>query len=300
MSEVTLDNQQLRLVVNADQGVNVLAFSVHHRGSWLPIMPDVRTSGVDLKASSFVLIPYSNRIENGRFTFAGKTYQLANAEKHASHGDTRTLPWVVDEVSNTTVRCSFDSRAHTNFNWPWPLTAQLAYALSDNALSSQIRIWNQGDSPMPVGTGWHPYYSRWLTRQGEPVEVCFKVASVYPDANDNRIPSGPAEPLAPNQDFITPRGLEPGNFIDRCFYGYDGTGFIAWGESGVKVTYHCSDTCSHLVFFNPPKPYFAMEPVTNANNGVNLYAQGDPTSGIHVIAPGESLTATFDLHIELS
>jgi aldose 1-epimerase len=300
MPQVTLDNQQLRLVVDPNQGVNVMAFYVRQRNSWLPVMPDVRAPGTDLKASSFVLIPYSNRIENGHFVFQGKDYQLANAEKHASHGDTRTRPWVVEEVSDTAVRCSFDSRAHEHFNWPWPLTAEIDYALRDHGLSSRITIWNRGTSTMPVGTGWHPYYNRSLTRPDEPVEVCFKVAGVYPDANDNRIPSGPPEPLAPNQDFSTTKVLTPDNFIDRCFYGYDGNGFMRWPESGVKVTYRCSATCTHLIFFNPPKPYFATEPVTNANNGVNLYAQGDPTSGIQLLAPGESLEATLEVQVEFS
>lgn len=89
MSMVTLENSQLRLVVDPQQGVNVLAFFVQRAQGWLPVMPDVYGGNSDLKASSFVLIPYSNRIEGGRFTFQGQIYQLANAERHASHGDVR-------------------------------------------------------------------------------------------------------------------------------------------------------------------------------------------------------------------
>ena len=300
MPQVTLDNQQLRLIVDPDQGANVLAFAVHQRAGWLAVMPDVHGADTDLKASSFAMIPYSNRIENGHFVFQGQAYQLANGEKHASHGDTRARPWVVEEASDTLIRCSFDSRLHGQVNWPWPFTAELTYELKDNVLASRITIWNQGDSTMPAGTGWHPYYNRTLTRADEPVEVYYNVGSVYPDVNDNRIPSGPSQPLAPNQNFSTPKELAPDNFIDVCFYGYDGNGFISWPESGVKLVYACSATCTHLVFFNPPKPYFAMEPVVNANNGVNLYAQGDPTSGIRLLAPGESLEATFEIHVELS
>jgi aldose 1-epimerase len=296
---ITLDNQQLRLLVDPEQGVNVLAFYVKQHRVWLPVMPDVHKGESDLKASSFVMIPYSNRIEQGRFTFGGQAYQLANAERHASHGDTRTRPWMVEEVRAQAIRCSFDARPHEQVNWPWPFAAELTYALNDRQLISTITIWNRGESPMPVGAGWHPYYSRWLTRPGEPVQVQFKVTGVYPDANDNRIPSGPPQLLAPHQNFSVLRALAPENFIDCCCTGYDGGGVIAWPESGIRLRYRCSAACTHLVFFNPAKPYFAMEPVTNANNGVNLYAQGEPTSGIRVLAPGESLHARFGVQVEV-
>jgi len=298
MSVITLENANVRLVVNPQQGVNVLACFVRREQGWLPIMPDVLGGQSDLKASSFILIPYSNRIEGGRFTFQGQTYQLANGERHASHGDVRNRPWQVDAVSPTSMHCSFDSRTFADSNWPWPFTATVDYALEGQTLFSRLTVTNRGESPMPAGLGWHPYYNRTVTRAGEPLLLHFQVQSVYPDAHDNRIPSGPAQPLAPNQDFATQRELTPDNFIDACFYGYAGNGSITWPESDVKLTYTCSPNCTHLILYNPAKPYFAVEPVTNANNGVNLYAQDDPTSGIHVLAPGETLEATFTVHIE--
>lgn len=298
MSQVTLDNHQLRLVVDPAHGLNVYAFSAFHRGAWLPIMPDTRDGGVDLKESSFLMVPYSNRIENGLFTFGGRTHRLAHGEQHAIHGDVRMRPWAVEVESDHRIRCAFDSRQHQGVNWPWPFTAVAEYTLFDWTLIAQLTLTNQGDSPMPAGFGWHPYYSRSLTRADEPVQLQFNVQGVYPDANNNRIPSGPVQPPAPHQDFRTARPLPPDQFLDMCCYGYDGAGTIAWPESGITVRYRCSPECAHLVMYNPPKPYFAVEPVTNANNGVNLLAQGDPTSGVRVLQPGESLSATFETLVE--
>ncbi|MBX3013632.1 MAG: hypothetical protein KF832_19080 [Caldilineaceae bacterium] len=298
MSVITLANDQLRLVVDPQQGVNVLAFFVQRAGEWLPVMPDVQGGQSDLKASSFVLVPYSNRIEQGRFTFQGQAYQLANGERHASHGDVRGRAWQVEKLTATALHCSFDSRTVADANWPWPFTTTLDYALQGNTLFSRLTVTNQGTSPMPAGLGWHPYYNRTVSRAGEPVLLHFQVESVYPDANDNRIPSGPAQPIAPNQDFATERVLTPANFIDACFSGYVGNGSITWPESKVKLVYTCSPNCTHLILYNPAKPYFAAEPVTNANNGVNLYAQGDPTSGIQVLEPGATLEATFAVDVQ--
>ena len=298
MTNITLSNQHLRLTVDPTQGVNILAGYLARNGQWLPFMPDVTAGESDLKASSFLLIPYSNRIEHGHFTFQGKGYQLANGERHASHGDVRGRPWQVVEQRETVVRCAFDSADFADSNWPWPFTATVLYALQENVLISELSVTNRGASAMPAGLGWHPYYSRTLTRTGEPILLQFQVTSVYPDANDNRIPSGPPQPLAPNQDFRMERTLIPENFIDACFYGYDGDGTIAWPESGVRLRYHASANCQHLILFNPAKPYFAVEPVTNANNGVNLLANGDSTSGIQILAPGETLTAQFTVTVE--
>ncbi|MCB0064450.1 MAG: hypothetical protein KDE19_20135 [Caldilineaceae bacterium] len=292
MSEVTLANEWLKLVVDPAQGVNVMAGFTKRGDQWLPFMPDTRDAS-DLKASSFVLVPYSNRIEDGRFTFQGQRYQLENGARHASHGDVRGRPWQIVEQSETAITCAIDSRHFADSNWPWPFTASLTYALQENALHSELSVTNQGESAMPAGVGWHPYYNRTLTREGEPVILHFQVQSVYPDANDNRIPSGPVQPLTPNQDFTTQRELTPENFVDACFYGYDGGGTIAWPESNVRLHYHVSANCGHFILYNPAKPYFAAEPVTNANNGVNLLAAGDPTSGIQTLAPGETLHATF-------
>ena len=298
MAEVMLENDRLRLVVDPQQGVNILGFFVRRDQGWLPVMPDVRGGKSDLKAGSFVLVPYSNRIEKGYFTFQGQPYQLVNAERHASHGDVRGRAWQVTTTTATAIHCTIDSRTYADANWPWPFTATLEYSLRENTLFSRLSVTNEGDSAMPAGLGWHPYYNRALTRAGEPVLLHFQAPLVYPDANDNRIPSGPVQPLAPNQDFFSERELIPENFIDACFYGYAGNGAITWPESNVKLTYACSPNCSHLILFNPAKPYFAVEPVTNANNGVNLYAQGDPTSGIQVLTPGETLAATFAIDVQ--
>lgn len=293
MSEITLANEWLKLVVDPAQGVNVMAGYVKRGDQWLPFMPDAQGDASDLKASSFVLVPYSNRIENGQFTFQGQHYQLENGARHASHGDVRGRPWEIEEQSATSITCSIDSRHFADSNWPWPFTASLIYALQENALHSELSVTNHGNSAMPAGLGWHPYYNRTLTREGEPVFLNFGVQGVYPDANDNRIPSGPVQPIAPNQDFRNERELLPENFIDACFYGYAGGGTIAWPESNVRLHYSATANCGHLILYNPAKPYFAVEPVTNANNGVNLLAAGDPTSGLQVLDPGETLTATF-------
>jgi aldose 1-epimerase len=211
----------------------------------------------------------------------------------------RKRPWKIGEHTGQRLVCAFHSADHQNVNWPWPFAARSTCALGERTLSMRLALWNQGATPMPAGLGWHPYFNRALTRQGEPVQLRFKVQGAYPDAHGNRIPSGPPHLPLEHQDFSSGRPLAPENFLDTCFCGYDGNGHIAWPQSNVRLRFACSAACSHLVIYNPQgKPYFAVEPVSNANNGVNLLARGDSTSGVVVLEPGQSLEAGFELHLE--
>ncbi|MFH1566717.1 MAG: aldose 1-epimerase, partial [Gemmatimonadota bacterium] len=97
MADVTLENRHLRTVVDPDQGCGLLAFAARRGSDWLPLLPDVHLGLSELRAASFLMVPYSNRIENGRFTFQGRAYQLEGAERHAIHGDVRGRPWQTEE-----------------------------------------------------------------------------------------------------------------------------------------------------------------------------------------------------------
>jgi aldose 1-epimerase len=299
MPTITIENETLRVDISPDQGTSIKAFYARKGDTWLPLMPDVRPEGSKLPAASFLMIPYSNRIENGTFTFQGQRFQLAHGDRHSLHGDVWMRPWCVIDELTTRIACTFRSIDHEDVNWPWPFDTQAEYSLSGHVFSSRLALWNRGETAMPAGFGWHPFFSRALTREGEAVHLCFKVAGVYPDANDNRIPSGPAQPLTPEQDFSIEKPLDPEQFFDHCFQGYDGNGYIAWPESGIKLSFDCSPECQHLVVYNPPFPIFAVEPVTNANNGFNLYAAGWPNSGVVCLEPGECLMAQFDLRVDV-
>ena len=300
MPEIALENELLRVFTDPDHGTGILACYVKRDNAWLPLMPDTRHGASELRYASFLMAPYSNRIENGAFSFEGKSYQLRDGKNHAIHGDVRFRSWLVEEESSTRVRCAFRSTEHENVNWPWPFEMSAEYSVSGPVFSSRLTLWNRSRSTMPAGFGWHPYFSRALTRDGEPVHLQMKVAGVYPDANGNRIPSGPPQALVADQDFSTEGRLTADNLLDACFQGYDGKGHILWPESGIRISFDCSPECTHLIIYNPAEsPHFAVEPVTNANNGVNILSSGGSDSGVVALSPGESLKACFDLRVSI-
>ncbi len=72
MSELIINNRSLRLIVNPERGMSVMAFFARRGDDWLAIMPDTRDGSSDLASASFLMMPYSNRVEDGRFVFEGK------------------------------------------------------------------------------------------------------------------------------------------------------------------------------------------------------------------------------------
>lgn len=296
---VTLSEGPLRAVVDPDAGCGLLALDLVRSRQSLALVPDVHRGRSQLRCSSFLMVPYSNRIADGRFTFGGHGYQLAGAERHAIHGDVRGRPWQVLESGPATLACAFDSAAHERVNWPWPFEARAEFQVTGTRLRQSLALWNRGDVPMPAGLGWHPYFNRQLGPADDEVLIRFRVESEYPDAHGSRIPSGPPGPVAPRRRFAIERALAPDNPLDTCFYGYDGDGWIHWPRSGVRLRFACSDACRHLILYNPEgAPHFAVEPVTNANDGVNLLARREPTAGTVVLEPGQALEARFDLTVE--
>ena len=63
MPTITLKNDLLRVTIDPGRGTSILAFYARKGNAWLPLMPDARQGRSWLDAASFLMIPYSNRIE---------------------------------------------------------------------------------------------------------------------------------------------------------------------------------------------------------------------------------------------
>ena len=287
-------NERLRVTVSPNDGAALLAFKAWCGGRWLNLYPDARDAAEAFKRASWMMLPYSNRIRNGAFTFEGKTYQLRNGKRHAIHGDTLTRPWTVAEHSATQLRLTLRSTDFADFNWPWPIEIEACLRLEGLTFLQTLRLRNCGKTAMPAGFGWHPFYPRSLTRVNEPVLMQMTWRGVYPDADGDCIPDGPLVPVPPDLDYALPKAVPADRRYDTCLGGYDGRGCIEWPESGIRLAYACSPNVTHFVYYNPTdRPYFAAEPVAHANNGVNHLAQGWADHGVSILPAGESLEASF-------
>jgi len=104
------------------------------------------------------LVPWPNRLADGRYEWDGRQFQLPVDElgrRNASHGLTRWLNWQV--AARTPGSLTMAQTIHPRPGYPFALVIEITYDLSDSGLMVSTYACNVGDAPLPYGLGFHPY-----------------------------------------------------------------------------------------------------------------------------------------------
>jgi aldose 1-epimerase len=154
-----------------------------------------------------VLMPWPNRIRDGKYSFAGAELQLGLTEavlRNANHGLVRwatwQLHWHSDDWSALTVR----TRLHPQPGWNGILDLSVNYVLDPDGLSVSAHATNVGDTAAPFGFGAHPYIALGDTPLAQVQLTVPAARQVLVD--DQLIPTGTA-PVRDKLDFRTARAL---------------------------------------------------------------------------------------------
>lgn len=153
------------------------------------------------------LIPWPNRLADGRYTFDGGEHQVAlsEPEKHnAIHGFLRWRNWtaVVHERS----RAVMATRLHPLQGWPHTLDIAVEYSLDDDGLTTEIRATNIGQGPCPFGAGQHPY----LSPGSGLIDGCslqLEAKTRIATDSERQLPTGREAVHGTDYDFNSPRPL---------------------------------------------------------------------------------------------
>src|SRR5579872_6171931 len=100
------------------------------------------------------LIPWPNRLSDGRYRFDGTEYQVALTEparQTAIHGFLRWRPWEAVEASAD--RVVMGARLYPLSGYPFAVEVHVAYALADDGLTVTTTATNIGDYACPFAMG---------------------------------------------------------------------------------------------------------------------------------------------------
>ncbi len=275
-----LRHADARLVLDAERGGVIREFSWARRHI---LRPTPVTAGADpFDVACFPMVPYVNRIADGRFQFGGRQVQLEqnrSQEPHPLHGQGWRSRWTVAEISASGARLQFEGGGD---QWPWRYRAEQRFAIEPDGIAIELSAENLGAEPMPVMLGLHPYFfgaSRtrllarlprvWRTDQAAlPVE---ELAAPMDWSFD------PARPLKAMQ-------------LDHCFAGWDGRATLYSPERTIHLQ---ASNCRFLHVYVPAgRDYFCLEPQSAAAG-----ALGRGGAEVAAVPPGERLAINLRITV---
>jgi aldose 1-epimerase len=150
---IALGDQQATIV---EVGGGVREYSQAGR----PILDPYDVAGMCDGAHGTPLIPWPNRLADGRYRFDGWDYRVAVTEPakgNAIHGFLRWRPW--RPLRHETDRVVMATTLFPCSGYPFLLDVAVDYLLTDEGLVVTTTATNGGGKACPYGCGQHPYLS---------------------------------------------------------------------------------------------------------------------------------------------
>ena len=227
------------------------------------------------------LLPYPNRIQNGTYIFNNRKYQLPINfinQNHSIHGLLYDKPFIHNSSHSDEKTASVTLENQYNKNesgYPFSFITTITYELSDRGLMCSTHVTNNGTEPLPLGDGWHPYF----TFGSKVDDLALQLPSgEFLEVDNRQIPTGNIISL---ETFLQPATIGKIEF-DDCFVLPRNQSIIRsrllnneqnltidiWQETGFNKYNYLH------VYIPPDRTAIALEPMTcpaNAfNSGQNL------------------------------
>ena len=154
-----------------------------------------------------LLMPWPNRIRDGRYSWGGTEQQLPLTEPsrhNASHGLARWVAWTAASHTDDAVELTYRLMAQSGY--PWTLDLSVRYELGDDGLTVTQGAVNRAAEPAPYAQGAHPY----LTAGPGPVdtwELLLPAATRSLSDDERLLPLGREDVTGTEVDFRTARPL---------------------------------------------------------------------------------------------
>ncbi len=239
---------------------------------------------------SSLLVPWPNRVTDGRWSWQGEDYELPVNEHttgSAMHGLVDRAEFSLEEQDAESV--SLVHHLAASAGYPFPLLVRAAYRLTDGGLVGRLEAVNEASVPAPVGLGVHSYLEGHGPIDGAVLRL---PARTLWQADERWLETGRVGVADGGLDFREGR-LLGGQVMDSAFTDLDRVGgHVEVGFSpaaGPAVTLWAGETCRWLVVYtadtlheSEARRSIAVEPQTCPPNALK-------TGDIDVVDPGASL-----------
>ena len=246
-----------------------------------------------------VLIPWPNRLQDGRYEFDGRSHQLPLTEPergNAIHGLVRESAWTAGEREPN--RVVMEHLLQPQPGYPFSIALRLEYLLSDQGLSVSTTATNLGATACPYGAGAHPYLTLG-TATVDPVLLRAPGRTVL-HSDERGLPVGEESVEGTEYDFRRSRPIGETK-LDHAFADFErdenghvrvelrdpegGTGLTLWMDKGYRyLMLFTGDTLADV-----NRRSLAVEPMTCPPNA---FRTGD---SLVTLEPGKSFASAWGI-----
>lgn len=294
---ITLQNKHWQVGILPETGASIAFGRIRHDDTWVDVMRPTAEKdwGNSSNCSSFIMLPWCNRIKEGALRFEDQTYQLQTTKDDgtARHGDVRRRSWTVDLIDANHISMSLKSADFPDMNWPFAFSAHAEYWLDRQKFIWKLSIKNEDSRPFPTGFGHHPYFVKPTGANAPQVQI---PCSQYFELTDNMATSAPL-PIIERLNFQKMRPLGDTEFNDVLTQrSGNEPARLNYPAYGATIEMVSDPLFEHILLYAPKgQPFYAVEPMTNVSDGFNLFADHVAGSGVFVLQPGETKEATVEL-----
>jgi aldose 1-epimerase len=266
-----------RVVLDPDRGGRLAALTVRGRELLLgPPTGDDRS----IAWGCYLMAPWAGRLAGGRFDWAGRTIQLPRTHgRHAIHGLLWNRPWDVEAVTARTATLVADLG-----DAGWPMGGRVRHHVQLEPEGVRLEAVIEADEAMPAVIGWHP----WFRRDGD---ARLRVDADTTLATERMLPTGVTNPVAGRTDLR--RGPPLGRRrLDHAYVGAVSPAVLTWADLELTIAFTPTPA---TVVVHTPAGKVCVEPQTAWPNALALPEADRGRSGVRVLRPGGTLTASMDL-----
>jgi len=245
-----------------------------------------------LKGNGQVLVPWPNRIRDGKYTFDGVDYQLSTTEvlrHNAIHGLARWSRFKVTAHAADAVTLACDLVPQPGY--PFEVSVQVQYRLDpDDGLIVQCHCVNKGRQVVPFGVGFHPYVDL-ASSDLDHAQIELGARSIL-ELDEQSIPVGRTSVAGTPYDLSHLRPLGTLR-IDNCYTDLTSDwARVAVGDRVVELWW--GDAFDYIQVFTPEeiaagRRAIAIEPMSCAPDAYN---SGD---GLVRLEPGAGWDGTWGI-----